>query len=231
MKTIFPLLGVLLLSASFAQAAPSNYTFRYAAKGVVETPVAPNPVPPAGTTFATWSPTAKSSDIQLSSDKLTMFTYVQSQTFYGLSTVGKDSGKWYWEVTVNYHMAYPYAGISNGSRTFIAEPGSGPGGSWLVGATKGPAFNYGLYSNVGDTLMFALDLDAKTLTVGKNGSWGATATTAAASFSAAPPTITNIPAGTIYPSASLANASQMQANFGKTAFKYQPPNGYMQGVW
>lgn len=52
-----------------------------------------------GTTYATWNPADKSADITLSLGNLKA-TQTTSSWDSVRSTIGKTSGKWYWEYTM-----------------------------------------------------------------------------------------------------------------------------------
>lgn len=51
--------------------------------------------------YATWSSTNKSSNIALSNNNLTFRGSTGARLGTGIATIGKSSGKWYWEVTIN----------------------------------------------------------------------------------------------------------------------------------
>lgn len=59
------------------------------------------PPPTPSVTYATWNPSDKSANVTLSNGNLTA-TITANTAFYGArATIGKSSGKWYWEQTVS----------------------------------------------------------------------------------------------------------------------------------
>ncbi len=169
-------------------------------------------------TYATWNPSDKSSNITLSNGNLST-----SQSVAGMvrSTIGKTSGKWYWEVTIN--SSFMATGAANGSASvnnYLASDANG--WSWSSG---GSCFNNNALSGTnssyttGDILGFALDVPSGTLTMYKNG--------VLQSFSH-----TGL-SGTLYASVgnSTVVSSESTTNFGATALTYTPPSGYNAGLY
>lgn len=127
-------------------------------------------------TPVTWNPSDKASNIVLGNNNLQV---AQNGGTYGAvrATIGKSSGKWYWEVKVettgasnfiqlgimmlNSILASGYPGQEANSRGYYQQTGqkyvSGSGSAY--GAT---------YTN-GDVIGFALDMDAGSITCYKNG--------------------------------------------------------------
>lgn len=66
-----------------------------------------------GNPYASWSSTNKSSNIALSNNNLTFRggTGGTSGKGTGIATIGKSSGKWYWEVTINTPSSTALGGL------------------------------------------------------------------------------------------------------------------------
>lgn len=201
--------------------------------------------------YATWSTTNKSSNI----------TLLNSLTFRGgiggslgkgtgIATIGKSSGKWYWEVTINTPSSSALGGlvgacswIPSSANTINAWEGlQGAGiinngtvpclGLWI--STPSPTVNGGCITTLvtNDVISVALDMDAKTLKFYKNGVQHGI-------------TITGL-TGTWYPacmSQGTVTTSGGTANFGQNTWSTLPavaslrsilfsaPNNYNQGVY
>lgn len=175
---------------------------------------------PLGTTYAIWNPSDKSADVTLSNGDLTAAISNSVADAAVRGTIGKSSGKWYWEITLAaLSSGIPSIGIANSSlplTSFVGETS----GSW--GYVNGQKYNnssgaaYGATYTVGDVISVALDMDGGTITFYKNG----------ASQGQAFSGIT----GTIYPAVSNTTSSTsatFTANFGATAFTYTPPTGHV----
>ena len=172
--------------------------------------------------FATWSPTNKSSNIVLSNGNLT-YRGTAGQTGIGIATVGKSSGKWYWEVTIDSASAssLEIAGVTtvvptsgNTSRlgvvsTSIAYRGNASSYCYLKNVT-GTFTTQGSGCNTdftaGTVLSCALDMDNLTFTMYINGSQIDVA-------------VTGLGAGTWYPACqSDGSAGRGTANFGQNSW-------------
>jgi hypothetical protein len=94
------------------------------------------------------------------------------------------TGKWYWEVhNEGAASTYPYLGITDQKRVLLnATKGSFYSVAWLRTGTAAAASSANTYmgtitkNNVtswtnNDIIMFALDVDARKLWIGKNGTW------------------------------------------------------------
>ena len=141
------------------------------------------------------------------------------------ATKSISAGKWYWEIKLTT-LTLGFGGILFG----IAPPGGRlntttsvyyytyNGGQFYKGGTGQTQANAGLVQ--GDVYGWAVDMDAKTVAVTRNGKPLASVT---------------LPAGmaTVVPTAGedwyLANG--ISANFGQNAFAYPVPAGYHAGLW
>lgn len=182
----------------------------------------------AATGCATWdSAKMATTGFTLSNGNLTYARGASSGWGMALATVGKSTGKWYWEVSPSK------AGSINtvvGVATAASSLSTYPGGSGTTGlgvyAYNGNVYRSGmgtggsfvLYTG-GDVIGFAFDADAKSLSTYKNGTLVATYTY-----------ITSV--GALLPAAAPFDASNsVTANFGQSNFKYAPPAGYNAGLW
>lgn len=177
-------------------------------------------------TYATWDPSNKASNITLSNGDLTA---VVANGVAGMmrSTIGKSSGKWYWEVTLT-DINLPqgsgggiakstsdlnnYIGFGADSWAFWFSTGDKLTNNSLTGFSTSPAN--------GDILGFALDMDGGTISVYKNN----TLLGGGAMFSSI--------SGTLYAGWGTNNANYtITANFGATTMTYTAPSGYNQGLY
>lgn len=139
-----------------------------------------------------------------------------------LATIGKSTGKWYWEVSpslsgslntmVGVELANasgPYPGLgAAGTLGLYAYDGA-----VLQGAGTGKVF---ASFTGGDVIGFALDADAKTVQAYKNGVLTGTYTNVSANFPAVAP---------------FQFGNEVTANFGQSNFRYAPPAGFNAGLW
>jgi len=186
-------------------------------------------IPP--TTFATWDPATKNASITLSGGNLVA---TGPQNFASVrSTIGKSSGKYYWELTLTADPASSSiigladAGFDNanfpgnyansisdqfgGTQRNVGWGGGGAGGQ--------PAFG------VGDVLMFAVDFTNGFLWWGKNGTWTANDPTGTKAFS-----LTGGGGVTVYAAVDPFGAT-ITANFGQNAFSFSVPAGFNAGLF
>lgn len=176
-------------------------------------------------TYATLNPADKGSGETLSNGNLTA---TKSVTGWGTglvrATIGKSSGKWYWEVTLtNDPFKHFLAGISLGTLagSYLGIDANGWGwysneGS-VVHSAVHTAFN-GANFGTGTTLGFALDMTTGTLYGYLNGTLVGT--------------IASGLSGTIYPAIDQYDSGMAgTVNFGATPFKYSVPAGYNAGVY
>lgn len=174
-----------------------------------------------GTT--TWNPADKSAAVTLSGGNLAASATTGSLNNASVrGTVGKNTGKWYWEYTITTFDPFSgtmLVGVSNLSFPINTTAGVGTtsdswawssfGGAIHGGATVG---NGGQYTH-GDVIGFALDMNAGTLTLYINGSATGIVFTGLT--------------GVIYPTVSMAiTAITVTANFGATAFAFTAPTGF-----
>lgn len=183
---------------------------------------ASNSVTPAsaGATYATWNPSDKNAAVGLSNGNLTMTKTGGVSGFASArSTVGKSSGKWYWENTVQAAGSW-MIGIAKIGATltdFIGKDANGWGYYSPSGVkyTNNASGAYGAAYAVGDIIGVALDMTAGTAEFFKNGvSQGVAYTGLTGTIYAANTVNAGTPAGAI------------TTNFGASAFTYVPPSGF-----
>lgn len=181
----------------------------------------------AARTYATWNPSDKGGGVVLSNGNLSV-SLSTTPTDGGSvrSTIGKSSGKWYWEITVNGSIPYSLPGVATSAATVAS------GTAYVSSATgygyytaSGQKYNnntstaYAGAANVGEIIGVALDMDGGNLTFYKNGiSLGVAFTGLSGTFYAAEGNWT-------------LNAAISTANFGATAFTYSVPSGYNAGLY
>lgn len=174
-----------------------------------------------GVTYATWNPSDKDAGITLSNGNLTSLNNTASKSVR--STIGKTTGKWYWEVYVVSAVENDI-GVANGSfalTNYLGNDANGVGydssDGKLYKSNAAVASGGSTYS-AGSTLGFALDVDAGTLKV--------------YNANTLQYTYTYVFSGTIYAAVGgFAINAESTANFGATAFTYSPPGGYNSGLY
>ena len=177
-----------------------------------------------GRAYPTWNVATKSTNITFSNGNLTFTGTNGAATGLSIATVGKSSGKWYWEITVNsiigsIGLSRNVAGIS--SVIPALNNTTGEIGSLLgTAGMRGNAFNTAVWYNfttfqnlgsfttdwaVGSVLSYALDMTGGTLQIYLDGTYVGTSIP--------------VPAGTFYPACgSDGQGLAATANFGASAF-------------
>ena len=175
----------------------------------------------ASVTYATWNPADKDAGVTLSNGNLTATNIVANKSVR--ATIGKTSGKWYWEVTNNAAQENDM-GIGNVSMLLSAYPGNDANGvgydsvdGKLYKSNAAVATGGATYTT-SDIIGIALDVDAGTVKFYKNNTLQYTYTYSIA--------------GAIYPATGgFASGASCTANFGATAFAFTVPSGYNPGVY
>lgn len=160
------------------------------------------------------------------------------------TTVGRASGRFYWEIkatggsaATNYGGLGIVESVMPNNATYIGYVPSGLSFgygsnptyymSWAGATTHGspPAASY---VAAGIVYMFALDMNTGTLWAGQDGTWYNSGNPAAGTNPAA----TGL-SGTVYPGVTFYNASTnaFSANFGQQAFIYPAPIGFSRGFY
>lgn len=165
----------------------------------------------------TWNPLDKGANVALSNNNMTAVT---TSTNSARATVGKSSGKWYWEIAANV-VGYIITGVQDAVASLSQCPGQNVDG-WGYYET-GQKYNnnnlvaYGATFALNDIIGVALDCDNHTLTFYRNGISQGVA-------------FTNLPASTLLFPAIGAGGSLSctgTANFGSTLLTYPIPTGYL----
>lgn len=176
-----------------------------------------------GRTYATWNPNDKHANIVLSNGNLTAVNSVNNGgDIMVRATIGKSSGKWYWEYSFSNYPNPITAGIAKAAATLSNYVGSDASGyCYYYNGNKynnNQAAAYGGTYGPGDVIGVALDMDAGTLTFYKNG------VSQGMAFSGL--------SGTFYPAVTDNSAVNfVTANFGATSFKYPVPTGFNAGLY
>lgn len=182
----------------------------------------------ASKTYATWNPSDKNANLTLSNGDLTV-TGTTVGWCSARATIGKSTGKWYWEVHFDSGLTYLMLGVltssmttANGNYVGIDTTGfgylNGGTGQKYTNAT-GSAYAATTYA-AGDTIGVALDMDGGTIAMLKN--------------NAALGTMFSGLSGTFFPGVSHEGSGGNQvttANFGATALTYSPPAGFNAGLY
>lgn len=175
----------------------------------------------ASFTYATWNPSDKGTNLTLSGGNLTATVGAGGGAVR--STIGKSSGKWYWEVTRNAGGTDCVIGIANSSAGLNAAIGLDANGWGYIGSNGNKLNNsssvaYGATYASTDVIGVALDMDAGTVVFYKNNVSQGTAYTGLT--------------GTIFAAFGTGNTGDnVTANFGATALTYSPPGGFNAGLY
>ena len=166
-------------------------------------------------TYATWAPADKGYAVTLSNGNLTT-TYPDYTGSNVRSTVGKSSGKSYWEIRID--------AVDNGPTGNALNVGVWPVsmdiGTYIYN-TSGVRRLYQTM-NVGDVIGVAFDADAGTCSIYQNG-------VSLGQVDGSPLTISE-PWHAVVGDDNYGDAV-LTANFGTTPFAYSPPEGYTAGLY
>lgn len=184
----------------------------------------------AANSYATWSPTDKSSSIALSGGDLTV-SFAGGGASDGIcrATVSKTTGKWYWETTIIAVNTSTLIGIATSSASL---------GGYIYDGIYGIAFYpidgklYGISGSTGGAVTATagavvgtlLDLVGGTVGFTVNGTLSASGgiLSYASGMSSA-----IFPAIRTYPN----SGGSYRNNFGASPFAYTPPAGYNAGLY
>jgi hypothetical protein len=189
------------------------------------------------TSYATWNPSDKGSEITLSSNNNVATKSGSGSSFASSgirSTIGKSSGKWYWEYvyTEDGGSNWPVVGVGNLSANMSDHVGSDTNG-WGVYAPDGYKYyndigsSYGTSFTQGDVIGVALNMDTGKVWFSKNGTWMNSGDPAAGTNEA----FSGL-TGTIYAFIVMYQPGSIwTAKFGATALSYVAPSGYKSGLY
>lgn len=181
----------------------------------------------SGRKFATWDATTKGADVSITNGGLTASSnYTGAGAHCIGATIGKTSGYWSWEVTIDSIAVggvYPMLGVAAASFAVATAdyPGSTIDSIGYYGGsgnryTNGSPTTFGSPYTTGDVLRFELDAVARTCQVFKNNvSMGI--------FPALGGTDAIFPVG--------IESSTVTANFGATPFNNPPTSGFNTGLY
>ena len=201
--------------------------------------------------FSTFNPN-RGSVLSISADMLTA-----TVSLIGYSTIGKDSGKWYWEIR-------PKTKNGGGTTDFLVGIGnsintSSPAGGNINtlgyrdwGPLNGIYYNSGILTpyagpfgvpynyTLGQTIGVALDMDLKRLWYNFNGIWGGGNNTPTFSSATGYCSFSGLNglgltgSGYIYAVVGFIfgpGTSSYQANFGQSTFSFSVPPGFNPGLF
>lgn len=187
-------------------------------------------------TYATWNPADKGTDITLSGGNL-VATNTTDNAATVRATVGKSSGKWYWEITTTGHANQGWLfGIADATTSIsggitlggFAKSASIQSGTSLIRATGGPTADTLTVVDSANGMIWglALDMDNGRVYIRRNGVWQNSGGPAAGTGFFA-----HDLSGTFYPAQGLFwNNMVATANFGATTFAHSVPTGFTSGV-
>jgi len=175
-------------------------------------------------TYATWNSATTDAGVTLSNGDLTATSNLGAWAS-AFTTISKTTGQWYWEITLD---ATPY----NGPAIGIIESSYSSTDTYFTQSVYGWGFRvdgqketndtqagYVSAYSVGDIVGVALDLDAGTIRYYVNGVPQGVGFTSLS--------------GDFYGAVSvngLAGLTAFTANFGATAFAFEPPGGFCEGL-
>jgi len=181
-----------------------------------------------GLTPTTWNPSDKNTHVSLSGGNLVATSdNLQTDQYAAVRSVaGKSSGKWYWEYTILAIGASTDLLVGATISTDVLVSNTTPASfaaSSLYASANGLAYSGGVNFGgtvyiAGDVIQVKLDMDAKTLVVGKNGTYYATMKSSLTGTQHAICAVYN------------NNFPSVRANFGGSAFVYAVPSGYTGGL-
>lgn len=154
----------------------------------------------------------------------------------GLCTLGKSSGKWYWEYLYTGTLIDAFTGVANHSVTLSGNYLGLDGNGWGYDSTNGFSWHggtplsYGATWGTGDVMGVALDMDNGFMYVSKNNVWqhSSDPTSGILGTGAMYGSLT----GTLYPAWSCGPENVLvTANFGGSAFVGTVPSGYNPGIY
>jgi hypothetical protein len=183
--------------------------------------------------YCTLNPLTLGTNTTINNGNLTLATTYSVDIAGVASTIGVNSGKWYWEVTVSSHSTYPYIGISSPSRlnylyggAMYAIAARGGGSIEISGSDLGTITTSatGVSWTSGDVVMIALDCDARKLWFGKNGTWFNSGSPTGGTNQQASWTVSSLVFPMIMGYNGQGNGSSF--NFGQRAFAHTAPSGF-----
>lgn len=152
-------------------------------------------------------------------------------------TIGKSSGKWYFETALDNNPGNPIhcIGLMNDTYTALGYPtttdhaifNAGSNGLYRTSAfTGGSAASNSTASASGDAYMLAVDFDSGKIWFGLNGTWVGSGDPAAGTNNVSGVTVAST--GLLYPSISTAASSsgRWRIQGASSGTTYSPPSGF-----
>ena len=184
--------------------------------------------------FATLNPADRQRNIVLSNSNLTATVEEDSQNDTVRATLGKRTGKWFWEVTLDVVGASIYNAVCVTSSSLSLEltpGGMGSGASYhrsgLFESSETGSETLGLYVR-GQTVSVALDADEGVLYFAVDGIWQ-NASDPSRGLNPLPSGV--LPNRMIYPCLNLGFGYTYTANFGQRPFVAEVPEGFEAGFY
>jgi hypothetical protein len=175
--------------------------------------------------YATWNPVGGGAGT-LSNANLTSTTSSLTPSLAGMAM---QSGKWYWEVTIQT-VSNPRIGVYDASTAISTDFGATAGAWCMLNSpsriiNNNSASSYGSFAPVSGTVMIlAYDADNGRLWYGQDGTWFASGNPA----TNANPSQTSVTGKAIVAAVSSGTGSNVfNINFGQQGFAYTPPSGFV----
>ena len=171
-------------------------------------------------TYATWNPSDKDTNVTLSGWNLTAENIAYGDWTSTRATIGKSSGKWYWENTVV--ALNTMSAVANSTAPLTAQFWGPDANGWSyfkiwIKLNGSGGIPYWVAYSDGDVIWNALDMDTGEITMYVNGvSQGVMFTWLT---------------GTIYAGVSLYTWASLTTNFWATEFAYSVPVWYNEGLY
>jgi hypothetical protein len=177
--------------------------------------------------YATWNPSDKAAELTLSDGNLTAAGSAVDAYAAVRATIGKSTGKWYFEIYFTSKGTYSWVGIADATMTTAERVGltTYSWGNQSNGQFWHDGYNWsGQTISAGTTVMIALDLDNHKIWWGKDGTWhGGGDPAAGTGYS------NDTLEGTLFPALTFYWTGNATANFGASAFAYTVPSGFNSG--
>ncbi|WP_369792126.1 SPRY domain-containing protein [Herminiimonas sp. CN] len=171
--------------------------------------------------YATLNPADKSSTITLSGGAL--IATCTTAASKARSTIGKSSGKWYWECTVST-LTGPTLGVATSAAPVTTYPGA-EATSWAFYDFNGKKYSggvgdaYNAAGSLSDVVGVALDMDNGTIAFYRNG----------VALGVAYSGLTGVIFAAVGNSGSTTPT--ITVNFGTAPLAYAPPAGFNYGLY
>ena len=173
-------------------------------------------------------------DLVLSNGDLTISQGKASADWQqAIATLGRSTGKYYFEVYVNSGTSVVTIGIQDGTENFDSYTGDSPDGWGFMSNSR--FYNAGVVAPVpytdyttGDIIGVAVDLDAHKIWWSKNGTWISTAAGTANPVTGAYPGYSNLYSAAMYPAGTVyLTTDQIIGRFKASDQTYSVPSGFV----